>query len=61
MATEKMNLSPPTFTDDDVENSNENNSQLIVLNFLKSSVINNPHSVRNKIQSSQIRKYVLFI
>ncbi len=49
MATEKMNLSPPTFTDDDIENSNENKSQLIVLNFLKSSVINNPHSVRKKL------------
>jgi hypothetical protein len=49
MAAEKTNLSLPTFTDDDVEKSIENNYQLILINFLKSSVINNPHSVRKKL------------
>jgi hypothetical protein len=34
-----------TVTNHDVDLSRENSSDLILLNFLKSSVINNPHSV----------------
>jgi hypothetical protein len=34
-----------TVTNHDVDVSRENSSDLILLNFLKSSVINNPHSV----------------
>ena len=49
MATERTNIPVPTFTDDDLETPAENPSQLIVLNFVKSSVINNPHSVRRKV------------
>lgn len=49
IAAERTNLPLSTFTDDDLETPAENPSQLIVLNFVKSSVINNPHSVSEKI------------
>jgi hypothetical protein len=60
MAAEKTNLSVPTFTDDDVEKPKENKSQLIVLNFLKSSVINNPHSVGNKLTFNLLENELFF-
>ncbi|CAF1087733.1 unnamed protein product [Adineta steineri] len=45
IASEKLTTTAvSTPTDDDTEVAKENSSQLILLNFLKSSVINNPHS-----------------
>ncbi|CAF0802050.1 unnamed protein product [Rotaria sordida] len=44
VASHKSSVSLSTFTDDDVEVPIQDSSQIILLNFLKSSVINNPHS-----------------
>ncbi|CAF3517790.1 unnamed protein product [Adineta steineri] len=44
IASEKLTTTVSTPTDDDTDVAKENSSQLILLNFLKSSVINNPHS-----------------
>ncbi|CAM4755974.1 unnamed protein product [Rotaria magnacalcarata] len=44
VSSQKSIISPSTATDDDVELPIQNSSQLLLLNFLKSAVINNPHS-----------------
>ncbi|CAF3434359.1 unnamed protein product [Rotaria sp. Silwood1] len=44
VASQKSSTSLSTVTDDDAEVPTQNSGQIILLNFLKSSVINNPHS-----------------